>query len=494
MSNIVWGFPTPNQTVIDGLVIDAYYVEIQSMMSLGTLKPGATYRIKGFNKNMPVGSPENPNGYLPEVLYDDGTNSGITIIMQAVSPTEMATSGYGEFYNPKYGDETTYNNTDGTGLYRIWDGNNPEPLDIPAYQVDDVVFWGGYAWKNLTGIVGVDDDILNLDSTNWEKLPYSNSTWYELVVDEIKVDWNYGILVERCNPENQVIVSFNTNDYYYYGLYDTVKCSPISLMAWGLYSKYAEYGNNYYGIGNVEVVNSFFQTVSFKGNQLARISMINWSYIYDNYWGKECSLYGNRLDYSYMYDNELTNNSRISDNDLNYGAIESNILNNVAYIVDNYVQASSISYNNLDNNSYILANNCIAASISYNILSTNCRIETNDLSNFGYIEYNNLSANGFIRNNIINNYSNIEYNVLTNGCLISDNSVAFSSKISFTNTLNNKFVRYNNIIRANVNVDISAATIIYGDYTKEIFARQDGTLRLSYFNNSDVLTVVAVNA
>ena len=45
-----------------------------------------------------------------------------------------------------------------------------------------------------------------------------------------------------------------------------------------------------------------------------------------------------------------------------------------------------------------------------------------------------------------------------------------------------------------IDSNISAATIIYGYYTKQIFTRQDGLVRLGYYNASDVFTVVDVNA
>lgn len=43
-------------------------------------------------------------------------------------------------------------------------------------------------------------------------------------------------------------------------------------------------------------------------------------------------------------------------------------------------------------------------------------------------------------------------------------------------------------------VDFSSATHIYADYSKTIFKRSDGTNRLRYFNASDTLTIVNVNA
>jgi hypothetical protein len=346
-------------------VITVTYTELQSLIASSSLVPGSIYKITGFNKNMPEGSPENPNGYLPVVLYDDGTNSGITIYLQAVTNNTLSESGHGEFYNPKYiysydepfnpltvssrpyvtfrdsydgrvgenildgeftilhstdsgnyylinftswtqggagggfsytrqlitptmdepiisftkadyGSEvdviepgvleitrgsngviynaalessavpndsplgtewsrngiSTYNNTDGTGLYGIWDGDNPNPSDIPAYQVDQVVFWGGYAWKNITGNVGTSLNVLDLDPTDWEKLPYSNTTYYQKVIDEIKVDLNNGILIGRTNIENQITVEFNTDQYeWWIGMYDTIKSNPISVFA-----------------------------------------------------------------------------------------------------------------------------------------------------------------------------------------------------------------------------------------------------------------------
>ena len=400
-----------------GGVIVTNYPEVVALMSSGSLVKGATYKIGGFNKNMPVG-PLNPNGYLPEVLYDDGTNSGITIIMQALTGSELATSGYGEFYNPKYGDETTYNNTDGTGLYRIWDGDNP--VAVPAYQVDDVVFWGGYAWKNLLGNVGSDIDILNLDPVEWEKLPYSNSTWYELVIDEIKVDWNFGILIERYNPENQVRVAFNADEYYWNGLYTNVQCSPISVMAWGLYSKYAEgLTASYYGIGSVEVINSYCETVSFKGNIFGYNKLFDYSFVYNNYFGKDSYVKSNTLDGSQMYSNTLNNNS----------SINTNTLDNNSYIYINTLDVSQIYDNTLDGSS--IYNNTLIAS-------------TFDFS----------SSGSLVTYTIQKNYSN----------------------------------------NATVTANISAATHILASYTKQIFTRADGTARLSYFDNTDTLQVVAVNA
>ena len=454
-----------------GGVVETTYPEVMTLMSSGSLVKGATYKINGFNKNMPNGDPSNPGGYLPEVLYDDGNNSGITIYVQALNGNELATSGYGEFYNPKYGDASTYNNTDGTGLYRIWDGNNPIPANIPAYQVDDVVFWGGYAWKNLTGMVGVDIDILNLDSTNWEKLPYSNSTWYELVVDEIKVDWNFGILIERYNPENQVRVAFNANEYYWNGLYNAVQCSPISVMAWGLYSRYAEgLGGDYYGIGSVEVINSYCETVSFKGIIFGYNKLFDYSFLYNNYFGKG----------SYVKSNTLNNSSYIINNTLDSSSyIDSNTLDS-SYINSNTLDSSNIINNTLDN-STITTNTLDSSNINSNTLD-NSSITNNTLDNSS-INSNTLDSSNIIDINNLDNSSAIYANSLTSSSLI------FTTSGTLSGVAISSIRAEGSIVTA----DISSATDIYGMFSKYIFKRQDGQIRMSYYDNTDTLQVVMVD-
>ena len=42
--------------------------------------------------------------------------------------------------------------------------------------------------------------------------------------------------------------------------------------------------------------------------------------------------------------------------------------------------------------------------------------------------------------------------------------------------------------------DISDASLIYGDYSKQIFKNSAGVTRLGYYNEFDVFTVVNVNA
>lgn len=421
-------------------IIEVTYANLQGLISSSSLSPGTVYKITGFNKNMPTGSPENPNGYLPEVLYDDGTNSGVTIYMQAITTNTLSESGYGEFYNPTYGDETTYLNTDGTGLYGIWDGDNPDAIDIPVYTIGQVVYWGGYAWQNLTGNVGSATSVLALNSLDWVKLPYSNTTHYQKVIDLVKVDWKNGIVIGRTNAENQITVEFNADQYVYWMdfVYDTgTSASPISVMGWGIYSKVTpeQFDNRFYGISNVSAINSVCQTVNFKGGSFLNMSLTN-SYLYDNYLGKWCSVADNVLD--------------------SYSAIADNVLKN---------QSSGIVYNNMSVNSGIYGNIMKSGFVNY--------IRYNRLENFSGINFSTLQG------------AYISYNYL--------NSSALS--LSATGAITGfKNIAYNQIYNCFINSSLATATHVYTTYYKQIFKRQDGTIRLGYYNNSDVFTVVNVTA
>jgi hypothetical protein len=433
-------------------IIQVTYATLQTLISTNGLSPGAIYKITGFNKNMPIGGLENPNGFLPEELYDDGTDSGVTIYMKALTTNTLLSSGWGEFYNPKYGDQTTYENTDGTGLYGIWDGDNPDPLEVPEYTVDQVVFWGGYAWKNLIGNVGTAENVITLNSDDWEKLPYSNTTYYELVIDEVKVDWNNGIVIGRTNIENQITVEFNADQYWWWmELYSEIQTNPISVMGWGLYSKITpeQLDNDFYGISNLHIINSNCETVNFKGPGLVNID-INSSLFQNNYIGKNCYITEIIMSYGGIQNNILTNSS-IQNTTLTFGSI----------IVNNILTNSNINGNMLD-----------GSSITGNTLTSNSSIQRNELTN-----------RSFIQNNILDN-GNVQDNTLINSRFTFSSSGTLSSK-----TLQKIYAK-----DVNINEDISAATDIFLNVEKNIYTRLDGTKRLSYFNNSDVATIVNVNA
>jgi len=543
-----------NTEDISLLLIEKTFTEAQSLVSSNSLVKGAIYKISGFYK-------DKISSDYPLKFYNDGNNLGTTIYLTALTGNTFSREGWGEFYNPKYFSFDDYGNTDGTGLYGIWDGDNPDAGEIPDYAEDQVVFWGGYAWKNLTGDVGTAADVLNLDSTNWEKLPYSNTTYYQKVIEYIEADFTEDVVLRRVDRINNVDVLFSLR----FEDNESFNFHPISVMCWGNSNSVSS------RLSDIKVEKSYVEFVNFKGLDNYSNEIKNFSYIENNYFGKNSSIYlntlintemysnilldsrieANKLSYSGIYSNTLTNNSYIEDTILTNSQIYSNILtqSNIHYnslinsrILNNELTESSIRYNTLTNgvieynilssDSRIIYNTLSNSSTSYNTL-TSSHIESNTLINFSSISNNNLTGSSIEFNTLTissityNTFttSRVYYNTLLNGNSIDsndlDNSDVFyndlkSSTINF-NILVNSYMFSNSLIQSQfdfstsgtltsktiskidvknsiVTDDISSATIIFGDYSKQIFKRQDGTPRLGYYNNSDVFTVVDIDA
>lgn len=453
--------------------------ELDTLVDDAALVPGQLYKISGVYKNKTDQGDQNDP--LHDVLYDDGTNSGITVYLTAITEDILGSKGYGEFYNPNYYDYSTYNNTDGTELYGIWDGNNPE--QSPTYSIGQVVYWGGYAWQNTTGNVGTFNSVKELDS-NWVKLPYTNSH-YTKVVDSIEYDYKTDYIYRRTNTKNNidVFVSLETFQWDYSSNYH-----PIAVMAWGLYPKISEgIDGEIGGITDVSVSNSYVELVNFKGRSLSMFNVEKYATISDNYFGKDTYFYNITLDeWSDIQSNslissdfeslKLTNNSGINNNTLRGSNIndctlyDSNIDSNIietGSIYRNTLVNSSISgntfntgygyinENTLNNNSYI-DNNNVYGYISVNTLD-NSEINSNTLNSF-YIQGSNLSGGSGISNIVLSsgNLSKIRL---------------FNSYLNFSSMMNN----ITNVVADNLGEDmrynaqnLSSSSYIYQSYAKSI--------------------------
>lgn len=170
-----------------------------------------------------------------------------------------------------------------------------------------------------------------------------------------------------------------------------------------------------------------------------------------NYFGDDgTQLDGGNIINVDFYDNSIGNRYY---NNLIDGEFFSNII------------ASDFSNNSISGGTGSFFNNYIGDAFSNN--------STNGIFSFNHI------GSVFSRNNI---GSGFNYNLLKPGnfrvCTIGDNFV-------------------NNIISANLSsIDFTSgpATHVYANYNCTIFSRQDGTPRLSYYDNSDILNVVNIDA
>ena len=105
--------------------------QADALISTNALDAGKVYQITGFNNT----------------LYNDGTNSGTSIIVKAVANNKFESFGTGIFYNPKY---TT--NTDG---YGIWHNINILNANRPGVQDAPLFFLGGEVITANNGATGI---------------------------------------------------------------------------------------------------------------------------------------------------------------------------------------------------------------------------------------------------------------------------------------------------------------------------------------------------
>ena len=105
------------------------------------------------------------------------------------------------------------------------------------------------------------------------------------------------------------------------------------------------------------------------------------------------------------------------------------------------------------------------------------------MSSYSSIQSNTLSYGGNIFNNTLSSYSYFQSNNLSN-----------DSFLFFIGTLSSKQVQRLTMIGNDTPISSSATIIFNINISKTIFKREDGTSRLQYVNNSDVIVITDVNA
>jgi hypothetical protein len=520
-----------------GGVTSVTKIEFDALVVSNGLTPGAYYLIEG------VDAP----------LY-----GGTTILIQAATTNTLALAGHGIFYNPKYlnsqdtpnngygiwnnyisltmsdivgtfnnGDTVTANNG-ATATYLVdgflqwisgdWslatsiDNGAGATADVsggvsPSYNIGDDAIWGGKHWTNTSGNVGTATNKYTLSSADWTAVAF-NSTDYNVVADVIHYDQSHDMIIRRKDKWNndvdgnfQVFDEFASPDGYDYG-------NPIKDFQWGNGNEdWNTDDYEYIGVQSNLVKDSYLECINFIGGYLWFNTLTNNSHIYNN------TLTNN----SRIYNNTLTNNSRIYNNTLTNSNIysntltDSNIENNT--LTDSNIENNTLTSSNIENNTLTNSNiysNTLTSSSIYDNTLTSSDINNNTLTNSN-INNNTLTSsinNNTLTNSSINNNtltdSNIQSNTLINSNIysntltdssiynntINDSTFDFSSSGTLTSkTISNIEANY-----ADSNFDISAATIIFGGYSKQMFRNGAGTTRLGYYNASDVFTVVNVNA
>jgi hypothetical protein len=239
--------------------------EIDALITANELVAGALYEITGVHPT----------------LYDDGTTSGTTIYLRAISGNQLEVQGMGKFYNPKYNQavdgfgiwdnkmygtlsnvvgnfdyinkESVTADNSATGLILAdgmiqwvsgdWStavsitgsvsGATADVVDFvtPSYSIGDKVIWGGYSWTNVNGNVGTSTDVLNLDS-EWSKNPY-DTTNYNVAYDLIEYDYANDFIVRRYNEEANIDIKCSKAQYDFFADNYGFSFHAISVQQWG---------------------------------------------------------------------------------------------------------------------------------------------------------------------------------------------------------------------------------------------------------------------
>ena len=469
--------------------------ELDTLITNSGLVAGSNYLITGVNPD----------------LY-----GGTDIILQATSNNSLSLSGKGKFYNPKYNQEINgygiwsnindWSITITSGNFSIgeyvtadngahgrlfgsiysnafkkstgnWEtatsftGNstaataNINSVSLKTYSPGEKSIWGGKIWTNIEGVIGIDIDELNLDLASWTLVDY-NSTDYNLVWDDIEYDYSNDLIIYRKDKANNIVRTSKSNEDSNYDNYNPVFLC-IAAFQWG---------NNYnyssgLGVGENIIDRSYCENINFNGYSFIYNNINNYSYIRGNVYYNNGNFYNNILNRGDITDNMLFD-SVIAFNNINNGGLNSNILD----------ENGAIFYNTLNNGSFILQNKLKNSSFYNNVLNLDSTFNNNTLSNGSYFSQNNLNTSSFISNNLTSN-SGFIYNTCRN-----------HSTWTFTNTFNSKTLQKITSDAVIFNLGIGGpASTIYIDHSKNIFSRQDGTPRLSYYNVSDVLVIVNIN-
>ena len=427
----------------------------------------------------------------------------------------------------------------------------------PSYTEGQIVHWGGKSWTNVNGNIGASIDKYTLNA-EWTEIPFNSTDYNVYIDEIHYDFGNDMIIYRKdrynnvVSGNNQVFVEFESPSGYGYG--NPIKdfqwgCAQDDFNTDDYF---------YIGIQSNEVIDSYFETLNTRAkniwfNNLSQISYIqnntlsSGSYIQNNTLSGSSYIQNNTLSInsyieyntlsgnSYIQNNTLNNSSRINSNTLSGSSINYNTLSNNSYIQNNtlsnnsYIQNNTLSinsyieYNTLSGNSYIQNNtlnnssrinsNTLSGSsinyntlsnsyIQYNTLSNNSYIQYNTLSNGGSIQYNTLSS-GSIRNNTLSNNSYIQYNTLSSGSIRNNtlnngsriqNTTLSGSQLTFSNEIIGKTASNLEIKNSNVSIPNTATIIFNPSLSKTIFKRLDGTPRLQYVNNINIIVITNVDA
>lgn len=488
---------------INSPIYEYTYSEMQDLIADSGLRVSSLYKITDVDTD----------------LY-----GGTEIILMAVTTNTLSTRGMGKFYNPKYNQNidgygiwTNKGTFDATGLSAdfnfneeiigdggqvgylagtVWEGNDiyfiPESgnwstvtgitglnsgstgetsnFSIPSYSAGTKTIWGGKVWSNVSGETGYPIYAFPQYNTNpsafdlnheWEVVDY-NGTDYNVVWDEIEFDFTNNFIVSRKEIINNNYAEQSFQDWLDWDNMGDFSLYWRSIKAFQWGNNYDQ--DNYIGIGDNFVSNSFVETVNYRGRVFYNNKFTNWcnfgegsfepntyidyndfndSYFWNPYFGgpEDKYLSNNKFTYTYSYDIIISYGGSISYNEFYQSSLFNNKLLSSS-IENNFAKNNSNVYGNILRYDSNINNNSLVNSNLYENTLKNTNMNGNSLSLSSEMRSNTLLNSQINQNNL--NDGDISYNQLDNG-YIYYNSISMSSNINSNQLYDDSYIQYNNL-------------------------------------------------
>ena len=520
--------------ITTGVLASVTYSELVDNITGGTLTPGRFYLMTDFQTCYDQPNYDNTKTPITTGNYKTGTTEPILLL--AVSTTGFSPTVYSTLYpNDKITYDITWNTTEITSgstkgriTERIDNFNNRTDYDNRSILFKRYYGYSYYENEPLSGLVGISG------ITGTTAVLYGNtgttfnsnlSTGNIVSVQNLNPSFFEVISVESDSLAiiSGVTISVTTDSPYYQGNEDSIMSyyqpnirqdqveeyttfDYVNLYGGGAVNNYiGNYSNLYleFGVGDFLLANNVFindDDYVYRNNTIGDRS-------YNNTFNDDCD--NNQIGDSFY------NNSTNDDFDGNI--IGENFNNN--YITSNFNnnRIGSDFYSNTLIGFSFYRNN-IGNDFNNNVW-TNSDFSDNEIGNF--FEDNTIVAN-FVNNNIQNSFydNNIsdgfQYNQI--GSLFNNNTIGenfgFGSALPQGNRIGNNFSNntvgeyfYNNSIPDNfqdnevgdlfqwniVNAEIGETCLstgmLYDITTVNVFKNKNGDNRLSYYDESDVLTI-----
>ena len=467
--------------------------QIDALIAANDLVAGALYEITGVHPT----------------LYDDGTTSGTTVYLRAISGSELDVQGMGKFYNPKYNQavdgfgiwdnkmygtltsivgQFDYINKEGVtanngatglmlaqGMIQWVSGNwsvatsiegdvsgataNISDFVSPSYSIGDKVIWGGYSWTNVNGLVGSSTDVLNLNA-EWTKNVY-DTTNYNIAYDLIEYDYANDMIIRRFEKESNVDVKCSKAQYDYFVDEYEFTYHSISVQQFGNALNYSSFK----GQLNILVENGYNESINFSGAYQVLLTFGSGAYQVLLTFGSGAGQYS------------LTFGSGAGQSETTFGSGASQ---------ENLTFGSNAYQENLTFGSNAYQENLTFGSGAYQQYLT-----------FGSnARQGNLTFGSGANQYSITFGSNANQSNLTFGSGVYQNNISFAeyTQLDFNNQTINSNIEYVSFRTKSVTVpDLSAATYIYDGNIKEVYQRPDGALKIRFYDNSDALQIVDID-